>query len=275
MIDVPAECSRVAAFFDLDGTLLPKPSLERRFLVALHQARVIPTKNYIAWLAQAAGLAPQGLETILHGNKMYLRGVAVSAVGMGTRACAGVSQSESSVLARSATFPPFFSEAIDQAAWHASIGHALVLVSGTLLPLAHRVAVTLSMRLAAHGVSVRVGVCATRLEEFDGRWTGRILGDAMFGVAKARAVQSIAAAERFDLRRCYAYGDSSADRWMLNVVGRPAAVNPSPDLQRTASLNDWPVLRWKPTTKRNKEVAECRSSSHRASVASPGTETHG
>jgi len=252
MIDVPAECSRVAAFFDLDGTLLPKPSLERRFLVALHQARVIPTKNYIAWLAQAAGLAPQGLETILHGNKMYLRGVAVSA-----------------------TFPPSFPEAIDQAAWHASIGHALVLVSGTLLPLAHRVAVTLSMRLAAHGVSVRVGVCATRLEEFDGRWTGRILGDAMFGVAKARAVQSIAAAERFDLRRCYAYGDSSADRWMLNVVGRPAAVNPSPDLQRTASLNDWPVLRWKPTTKRNKEVAECRSSSHRASVASPGTETHG
>lgn len=269
MIGASTERSGVAAFFDIDGTLLPKPSLERRFFAALRRAHAIPSKNYIAWLARGVRLAPQGLEALLHANKMYLRDVAACPSRADTCVSASVNQSGSSVPAACATLPPFFPAAIDQAVWHASIGHAIVLVSGTLAPLAHQVAVSLSMRLVARGVSERVGVCATRLEEIDGRWTGRILGDAMFGIAKARAIQRIAATEGFDLRRCYAYADSSADRWMLNAVGRPAAVNPSPDLERTARLNDWPVLRWKPATQRNEEATESRSTSHYASVASP------
>jgi phosphoserine phosphatase len=82
------------------------------------------------------------------------------------------------------------------------------------------------------------------LEEVQDHWTGRILGDAMFGEAKARAVRGIGAAEGFDLNRSYAYGDTASDRWMLAAVGRPAAVNPSPDLSRIARLHDWPVLFW-------------------------------
>ena len=44
---------RVAAFFDLDGTLLPLPSLERRFVGTLRGRNAIPAKNYFRWLAQA------------------------------------------------------------------------------------------------------------------------------------------------------------------------------------------------------------------------------
>ena len=47
-----------------------------------------------------------------------------------------------------------------------------------------------------------------------------------------------------DLERCFAYGDSASDRWMLEAAGKPAAVNPSNDLARIARRNDWPVLRW-------------------------------
>jgi phosphoserine phosphatase len=31
---------------------------------------------------------------------------------------------------------------------------------------------------------------------------------------------------------------------MLEVVGKPTAVNPSNDLARIARRNDWPALRW-------------------------------
>src|SRR2546430_9682831 len=51
---------------------------------------------------------------------------------------------------------------------------------------------SLVVRLAARGVTASVGVCATRLEAVDGRWTGRILGEAMFGEAKARRVRQLA-----------------------------------------------------------------------------------
>ncbi|HZV59580.1 MAG TPA: haloacid dehalogenase-like hydrolase, partial [Candidatus Eremiobacteraceae bacterium] len=86
---------------------------------------------------------------------------------------------------------------------------------------------------------------ATRLEQSGNRWTGRILGDAMFGKAKARAVVQLARCEGFDLAECYAYGDSLSDRSMLEAVGRAAAVNPSWRMERLARRRGWNVLTWR------------------------------
>ncbi len=66
----------------------------------------------------------------------------------------------------------------------------------------------------------------------------------MFGEEKARAIRRFAAASEIELSRCFAYGDSTNDQWMLEAVGRPTAVNPSSDLARIAARNGWPVLLW-------------------------------
>ena len=219
---------RIAAFFDLDGTLIAKPSLERRFFANLRLRRAIPMRNYLVWLARAVWLAPRGIEMVRHANKMYLRGVS---------GCNG-GQPEMAL-------PRFFPGGVDQVAWHARQGHAIVLVSGTLAPLAQEMALALTVRLAVRGIAASVGVCATRLEEEnDGRWTGRIVGDAMFGEAKGRAVRQLAMEEGFALQRCYAYGDSDADRAMLEAVGRPCVVNPPEEMRRLARRRDWAVLAW-------------------------------
>ena len=139
---------------------------------------------------------------------------------------------------------PLYPEAIECVAWHVERGHLIVIVSGTLEPLAERAARGLEAELGEGGLATKIWVCATRLEQSAGSWTGRIVGEAMFGEAKARAVRRIAAELDLDLRRCFAYGDSSSDKWMLEAVGNPAAVNPSSDLARVARRNDWPVLLW-------------------------------
>jgi HAD superfamily hydrolase (TIGR01490 family) len=221
-----------AAFFDLDGTLVGPASLERRFLADLWRRRAIPTRNYFLWLLQAARLAPQGLAVMRHANKMYLRGVRVEeAAGLFRTAQARVP-----VLLRH--------EGLERVAWHTAQGHAIVLVSGTPAPLARNVAVKLGMRLALRGLAGSIEVCATELEERAGCWTGRIVGEAMFGEAKARAVRRLAKERGFDLERCYAYADCASDRWMLQAVGRPVAVNPSWALARIARRCRWTVLRW-------------------------------
>jgi HAD superfamily hydrolase (TIGR01490 family) len=217
----------VAAFFDLDGTLTSLPSLEKRFFLMLRYRKLIGIRNYFMWLAEALRLIPRGINQVMHANKMYLRGVRVGA-GVGV---AGIP-----VL--------FFAEAIERVAWHAARGHLVVIVSGTLEFLALRAARVLEVELGARGLVCTIRVCATRLEDEKERWTGRIAGDAMFGEAKARAVRRIAAEENLDLRRCFAYGDSTSDSWMLECVGKPAAVNPSNDLARIARRNDWAVLLW-------------------------------
>ncbi len=223
---------RVAAFFDLDGTLLARPSLERRFFAELRYRRAIPMENYFLWLGRAVWLAPRGMQMMRHANKMYLRGVPED----GRESHGG--QPKMAV-------PRFFPEGVDQVAWHAQQGHAIVLVSGTLEPLAQEMALALVVRLAVRGITASVAVCATRLEQRGGRWTGRILGDAMFGEAKARAVAQLARCKGFDLTECYAYGDSLSDRSMLEAVGRPAAVNPSSRMERLARQRGWDVFTWR------------------------------
>lgn len=266
---------RIAAFFDIDGTLLAGPSLERHLFANLRYRRAIPARNYFLWLAHSFRLAPRGIQTVLHANKIYLRDVpALSSTG--TLACANVSTVGSESVSPSHRLS-FLPAALDQAAWHAAANHAIILVSGTLTPLAHQVALALTLRLVARNFLAQVGVCATSLEVINQRWTGRILGDAMFGQAKARAIHHIAATQNFDLRRCYAYGDSLNDRWMLAAVGRPAAVNPSKELERVARLNDWPVLRWKSQAhapRAQSGATEASRTPHR-SVASHATKTHG
>jgi HAD superfamily hydrolase (TIGR01490 family) len=242
------ECpARVAAFFDLDGTLMAGPSLERRFFRMLRYRRAIGAKNYFLWLGEAMRLAPRGIAAILQADKMYLRGVRVPEGDCGIER--GASTDDSGGSGRRGTLgicvPRFFPEAVERVAWHASQGHAIVIVSGTLEPLARVAAQALEAQVAMRGKPAEVHVMGTRLEEAAGSWTGRIAGEAMFGEEKARALRKLASAWGLDLARSYAYGDSANDRWMLAAVGRPTVVNPAEELRRIAQLYGWPEMRWK------------------------------
>jgi alcohol-forming fatty acyl-CoA reductase len=270
MTSLPEARTQVAAFFDVDGTILARPSLERRFFGTLRSRRAIRARNYFLWLARAAQLAPRGVGAIAHANKMYLRGVRVD----GDYLLPEREATDSVALASrcNPTRAPrhsFFQPAMERIAWHAAQGHAVVLVTGTLAPLANEVALVLVLRLAVRGITTSIGVCATRLEESGGRWTGCIVGDAVFAEAKMRAVQQLAKKAGFDLARSYAYGDTASDRWLLGAVGQPVAVNPSQELQRIARMLDWPMLWWK------QKLDEDQGTSGYPTIACTRTETLG
>jgi len=218
-----------AAFFDVDGTLVEKPSLERRFSRALRREGKVSLRNYFAWLAEAARLAPSGLTRMLQGNKAYLRGIRST----GLRAN------------RAANDAPFFPEAIECVARHAANGERIMLLTGTLEFLAEEIARRLRAELAKRSVVAEIHVCATRLEEKNGRWTGNVLGQPMFGQAKAIAVWWFAEKWKLDLAECAAYGDSASDQWMLASVGKPVAVNPDAGLRAVAQGPRWKIAEWR------------------------------
>jgi HAD superfamily hydrolase (TIGR01490 family) len=270
---------RSAAFFDLDGTLLPGPALEMRFYRVLRYRGEIGARQMLSWAAEAARLVPRGIFALRHGNKMYLRGVRADAVtalrGMLFPANPEFGE-EARLATRTGQAPAgatFFPEGIERMAWHAQQGHALVLVSGTLQPLAMLVARALDAELRARGCATVVHVRGTRLEEAGGQWTGRLADEALAGAAKARAVQQIAEREGYALEECCAYGNSSADRWLLASVGRPVAVNPSRRLALLAWRAGWPILRWERSAARREAADQSKRTillvSRRAGQAPP------
>lgn len=243
--------TRVAAFFDLDGTLLPLPSLEQRFFRMLRYRNEIPLINYFWWWREALKLLPRGIGQVMHANKMYLRGVHSSAESDAKKIDSSAHRSGPQVEGQ-ASMPPrriprwpvprFFDDGVERLAWHAMEGHPIVIVSGTLEPLANAAVRAMETELATRGIGAPICVCATKMEEKDGKWTGRILGEPMFGKAKACAILTLAEEMRLDLPKSWAYGDSAQDRWMLASVGKPAAVNPTPKLSQIARKRGWPVL---------------------------------
>jgi HAD superfamily hydrolase (TIGR01490 family) len=224
--------SRIAAFFDLDGTLIPFPTLERRLVSALLYRHAIPISNVAWWPLAFARLAARGLAHARQANKMHFRGISAEL----TARLAGQLTGRPRL--------PFFPQALDCVAWHASQGHRIALVTGTPQFLARCVAFSLEEQLAQRGLAITVLVRATILEGAAGRWTGRVSGEPMFGGAKATAVDSLASRLHLDPRHCYGYGDSLHDCPMLERLGHPIAANPSQSLRRCAIRRGWQVADW-------------------------------
>jgi alcohol-forming fatty acyl-CoA reductase len=232
-----AGAAATGAFFDLDGTLLPAPSLEWRFIGYLLTRDEITTAQAVAWLAEFGANFWRDLRGATAGNKRYLAGTSE-----------GLVHDWEKLLAPAffgGTFLPFFEEALQRIAWHHARGARLFLVSGTLAPLARVVA-----RSIAAYVPAEIEAAATELEvaaDSSHVWSGRIAGQHMSGEAKLRAVKRLAARHGLDLSRSYAYGDSAGDVRMLEAVGNAFAVNPTWRLARRARKRGWQTCIWKTT----------------------------
>ncbi len=212
----------IGAFFDLDGTLLGSPSLERRFLRYLRWRGDLTAAHAARWLLEFMRRVWHDPSGAVHGNKAHLAGVRTGTLD--------------AFLASPSRHPlAFFPDALVRLEWHAAQGHRIFLVSGTLKPLAEAVCLQLPVKMTP---------CATELDVVEGRWTGEVLGEAVCGPGKARALARLASAHGLDLGSSFAYGDSWGDRLMLESVGHPAAVNPSARLERLACQRGWPILRW-------------------------------
>ena len=224
----------VAAIFDIDGTLVQPPSLERRFLSFLRWRGIFRWSHFTrcaaplvreAWRAILAG-EWAGMEYLTAGCKIYLAGVPVRTMDIWL-----------GWLVRNPI--KIIPKTMQRIEWHARQGHRIILLSGALAPIATAVA-----RL----LPVPVHVCATELEIENSRFTGCLRGEAIAGPGKARALLRLAAEFSLDLQRSYAYGDSLSDRWMLERVGNPFVVQCTErfswTLANMARQRKWPVLRW-------------------------------
>lgn len=215
----------VAAFFDVDNTIMRGASAFH-FAVGLARHRYFhPTQIWRFGVKQAAFVI-RGKESARH---MASATTAALEFVAGRPVAELLSISDEvfdEVLAAKILPGPL---ALAQA--HIAAGEQVWLVTATPVELAELIARRLGL----------TGGLGTVAEVVDGRYTGRLVGPALHGPAKAEAVRQLAVTEGIDLDRSWAYSDSVNDLPLLREVGHPVAVNPDGRLRAHARERGWPI----------------------------------
>ena len=214
----------IAAFFDLDNTIIPGPAIERDYFFLLWRQGLVGVRDFTKsalWLLR--NIPPFSLDP-LRRHKPYLAGKPVAEIESQARAffwekvCPRISEDARRVIEE-----------------HQAQNHHVVFLTGSPDFLVEPLATFLKIDQIAAG----------RLERNGTLYTGAMLDPYPYRHGKRVVAEQLAAKQGFDLSTCYMYGDSPGDLPVLESVGHPRVVNPIRGMGRIARQRGWPVLRWR------------------------------
>ncbi len=213
----------VAAFFDIDGTLIAKNSgpLYMKFLRRRGEIRRRDAlRTFYFYLRYRLNLLD--IEVAVERSSRWIRGRSERDVAEHCR-----------VWYREMVRQHLVPEVVQRLQEHRAQGHVVALLSSTTAYLANPLAEELGIehRLVSH------------LVVEGGRFTGEVRRPLCYGAGKIHWARRFAAERDVDLGASFFYTDSATDLPMLEVVGHPRPVNPDPVLRRIAHRRGWEVLR--------------------------------
>jgi putative phosphoserine phosphatase/1-acylglycerol-3-phosphate O-acyltransferase len=210
----------VAAFFDLDRTLIAGFSVFPLVFDGLMTGRIGPTGLAMTGVAGLRfQLGQLGFSDFVAEAAGMLKGeTEASLMEVGERLYADRLAAEVYPEAR----------AIVRA--HRRRGHTMAVVSS---------ATRYQIEPLARDLGIEHVLC-TRLEVCDGRFTGGIQPPLCYGEGKLEAARTLAQTRGVDLSESFFYTDSDEDLPLLEHVGRPRPTNPNRRLATIAARRGWP-----------------------------------
>jgi len=214
-----------AAFFDLDKTVIARPSMvafgghlrrdglvSRRLLLRALWAQLIyltlgADENRLAKVRDAALLVSKGWEQ--RRISSLVRETLVEVVD-----------------------PIVYDEALDLMRMHREAGRKVFIVSAS----PEEIVAPLAQYLGADEA-----IATRAVLDDEGRYTGAV-ELYCYGPEKARILEEVAVRDDIDLAESYAYSDSATDVPMLAAVGHAVAVNPDRELTRIARTSGWEIV---------------------------------
>jgi HAD superfamily hydrolase (TIGR01490 family) len=221
----PDGSARAAAFFDLDGTLIPGSATLPLTRAAFRAGVVAPP--------ELARDLRNGLSLLLQGatdeHCAAVRDRILSAV-RDRSAPELVALSDRFTDELVASITPAMRRVLEE---HGAAGRDRVVLSASPTEIVSRLADAAGLE---QGVGTRPG------RDTDGRGTGRLEGLSRCPEGKAEILRALAEEHGYDLSASYAYADSISDLPLLEAVGHPVAVNPDPKLRDLAEVRGWPIV---------------------------------
>jgi HAD superfamily hydrolase (TIGR01490 family) len=212
-----------AAVFDLDGTILRKPSSEKVFFAFLLSKKLISVRNIGYLLYGVIKGANNGFIPATKGNKYLYRNMEKSVIREKAKECFQLKMKKN-----------IFQAAVECINEHKKNRRLIVLLTGTLDFLLDPFMEFLEADI---GISTKLEVC-------DGRFTGKIDGVHPFGINKNIALAPVLEASCIRPELSWGYGDHHTDAFFLSKLGNPVAINPDRKLTRYANKKGWEIRYW-------------------------------
>ena len=223
-IDTGPAGPKIAAFFDLDGTVIFGYSIASIFLERVLSGQLAPhdaIRQFFQLMSH--GISGTPYSTILQEGADSLAGVAekeFEELGetVFEKYLAGSIYPESRALIRA----------------HQRMGHTVVIVSS---------ATRYQVGPVAREMDIEHVIC-NHFEVSDGEFTGEVCEPLVYADGKRVQAQAFVDERGSTLDRCYFYSDGFEDLPVLEAVGFPRPLNPDRALEETARIRDWPCRRF-------------------------------
>ncbi len=220
----------VAAFFDMDGTLLSSNVIETYLWLRL---RELSGSERFAELARVAARVPLLVQAERRERSAFLRSVYREYDGARLADLDAIADEHLTDHVLTRLSPA----AVRKVREHRAAGHRTVLITGAIRPLTRPLRPLFDHIEAAELAVDDQGVC-----------TGYLRSSPLVGESRAAWMRQYAAEHGIDLAASYGYADSHSDLPLLEAVGRPVAVRPDVSLYRHARRNRWTIEDWASST---------------------------
>jgi len=221
---IESKPARVAAFFDVDNTIIRGAS-------AFHIARGLRQRGFLTY-RDIVRFGWEQLKYLMFGEDKTqideLRNEGLRFIkGWSVAEMAAIGEEVYDEVLALRIFPGTRAILDD----HLAKGHEVWLITASPVEVGKIIA----GRLGA------TGALGTIAEHHRGYYTGNLVGDMMHGAAKLVGAQGLAKERGIDLAKSYAYGDSMNDAQILGGVGHPTAINPDRRLRCHAKAEGWAI----------------------------------
>ncbi|MDF1604169.1 HAD-IB family hydrolase [Nocardioides sp. YIM 152315] len=216
----------VAAFFDMDGTLLSSNVIETYLWLRLREQN-----GAERWgeLGRVAAKVPALVRAERRERSAFLRAVYRQYEGARLADLDAIADEHLADHVLSRLSP----DAVRRIREHRAAGHRTVLITGAIRPLTRSLDPLFDHIEAAELAVDDRGVC-----------TGFLASSPLVGESRAAWMRQYATEHDIDLAASYGYADSHSDLPLLEAVGRPVAVKPDVSLFRHARRHRWTIVDW-------------------------------